>query len=94
PLLPGQQNRTLGFGGVGLMVPVTRAVRVSAQLQGHGRFYDGTALTPLRRAGAPLTLGLEIRTSARGALEFGFQEDPSVNGSPDFSAYFSFRSWR
>ncbi len=92
PLLPDEQNRTIGFGGLGLMIPLTRAVRLAAQLQAHSRFYDGSTLTPLQRAGAPLTLGLEIRTGARGALELGFQEDPSVNGSPDFVAYLSFRS--
>ena len=92
--LPSRQNRTLAFGGLGLMVPVTRAVRISAQLQAHGRLYDGGDVTPLRRPGVPLTLGLEFRTGPRATFEIGFQEDPSVNGSPDFAAYLSLRSWR
>lgn len=92
PVLPQMQNRMIAFGGLGLLFPVTRSMSVSAQLQAHGRLYDGTTLTPLARAGVPLTLGLQFRTGARGAFELGFQEDPSVDGSPDFSAYLSFRA--
>lgn len=89
--LPEMQNREVAFGGIGLLVPVTRAVRLSAQLYAHSRLYDGSELTPLARFGAPLTLGLQFRTGARSSFEIGFQEDPSVNGSPDFSAYVSLR---
>jgi hypothetical protein len=90
--LPGLQNRQVPFGGFGLAIPVTPTIRLAAQLQAHGRLFDGSALTPLARAGAPLTLGLQFRTGARGSFELGFQEDPSVNGSPDFAAYLSIRS--
>ena len=91
-VLPAMQNRELVFAGFGLLVPVTPAVGLTAQLQYHSRLYDGSALSPFARPGMPLTLGLRLRTSARGAFELGFQEDPSVNGSPDFAAYLSFRS--
>ena len=65
---------------------------LTAQIQVHGRLYDGSTLTPLQRAGMPLTLGLQFRTGARSVFELGFQEDPSVNGSPDFVLYLSHRS--
>jgi hypothetical protein len=91
-VLPGMQNREVVFAGVGLLAPFTPNVGLSAQLQFNGRLYDGSALAPLSRPGMPLTLGLRVRTGARGAFELGFQEDPSVGGSPDFSAYLSFRS--
>jgi len=91
-VLAEMQNREVVFGGIGLLAPVTRNVRLTAQLQAHSRLYDGSALTPLSRPGAPLTLGLQFRTGRRGTLELGFQEDPSVNGSPDFVAYISIRS--
>ena len=91
-VLPAMQNRAIAFGGVGIAAPVTRAVRLTAQLQMHGRLYDGSELTPLARGGSPLTLGLQFRTGARGSVELGFQEDPSVNGSPDFAIYLSIRS--
>lgn len=90
-VLPDMQNRELAFGGIGLLIPITRTVRLSAQLYAHSRLYDGSELTPLARIGAPLTLGLQFRTGARGSFEIGFQEDPSVNGSPDFSTYVSLR---
>jgi hypothetical protein len=90
--LPGLQNREVWFGGFGVAVPVTPSVRLTAQLQAHSRLFDDSSLTPLARAGAPLTIGLQFRTSARGSFELGFQEDPSVNGSPDFAVYLSMRS--
>jgi hypothetical protein len=91
-VLPEMQNREVVFGGVGLLAPFTPNVGLTAQLQFNGRLYDGSTLAPLARPGMPLSLGLRVRTGARGAFELGFQEDPSVNGSPDFSAYLSFRS--
>lgn len=91
-VLPEMQNREVAFGGIGLLMPVTRTVRLSAQLYAHSRLYDGSELTPLARIGAPLTLGLQFRTGPRGSVEIGIQEDPSVDGSPDFSAYLSFRA--
>ena len=91
-VLAGMQNREIAFAGVGLLAPVTPAVGLTLQLQYHGRLYDGSELTPLQRPGMPLTLGLRVRTSGRGGFELGFQEDPSVNGSPDFAAYLSYRA--
>ncbi len=90
--LPDLQNRQVVFSGAGLAIPVTPAIRLAMQVQWHERLFEGSALTPLARAGAPLTLGLQFRTSARGSFEIGFQEDPSVNGSPDFAAYLSWRA--
>jgi hypothetical protein len=90
-VLPDMQNHEVAFGGIGLLMPVTRTVRLSAQLYAHSRLYDGSELTPLARIAAPLTLGLQFRTGRRGSVEVGFQEDPSVDGSPDFSAYLSLR---
>ncbi len=92
PALAPMQRRELVIGGVGLAIPVTSAVRLTAQVQGHGRLFDGSELSSLARPGMPLTIGLQFRTSARGSFEIGFQEDPSVNGSPDFAAYLSMRS--
>ncbi len=91
-VLPDLQNRQIAFGGFGLIAPLTRTVRLTAQLQAHSRLYKDSELTPLARVGAPLTLGLQFRTGTRSALELGFQEDPSVNGSPDFAVYLSYRS--
>jgi len=92
PVLPAMQNRSIAFGGLGIAAPVTRSVRLTAQLQMHGRLYGGSELSPLARNGSPLTLGLQFRTRSRGSIELGFQEDPSVNGSPDFAVYLSIRS--
>ncbi len=90
-VLGDQQNRGVPFGGAGLLLPLTDDVRIHAQIQLHGRLYKGSSLSPLERIGAPLTLGLNIRASKRVELDLGFQEDPSVNASPDFDAYLSLR---
>lgn len=87
------QNTEVVFGGIGLLAPLSRYVRLSLQLQAHGRLYDDSELSPLARAGLPLTVGLNIGSGRRGALDLGFQEDPSVNGSPDFAAFASL-TWR
>jgi len=92
PALAQMQRREVVFGGVGLAIPVTNTVRLALQVQGHGRLFDGSGMTPLERPGMPLSVGLQFRTSARGSFEIGFQEDPSVNGSPDFAAYLTLRS--
>ena len=81
------QNRAVFFGGVGLLAPLSQRVRLTGQLQLHSRLYDDSQLTPLERFGAPLTLGLQFLAGSRGVIELGFQEDPSVNASPDFSVY-------
>jgi len=91
-VLRPMQNTAIAFGGVGVFAPVTATVGLTAQLNVHGRLYDGSALSPLERAGMPLSLGLRLRAGASGVVELGFQEDPSVNGSPDFALYLSFRS--
>ena len=92
-LFRSQMNRALPFGGVALLLPLSDAVRILAQVQLHGRLYKDSSLSPLTRIGAPLTLGLNIRASPRIQLDVGFQEDPSVNASPDFNAYLSLR-WK
>ena len=86
------QNTGVPFGGLGLLVPVTESVRLSAQIQANGHLYEGSELSPLAKAGAPLTLGLQFRTGPRSTLDLGFQEDPSVGGSPDFAVYLAFKS--
>jgi hypothetical protein len=91
-VLPELQNREVWFGGLGVLAPLTRSVRLLLQVNAHTRLYDGSALTPLARSGAPLTIGLQFRTGHNGVLEIGFQEDPSVNGSPDFAFYVSLAS--
>lgn len=89
-VLPALQKRDAWFGGLGLLAPVTDGARLHLQLYGHTRLYDGSELSPLARAGAPLTIGLQLgRRPERAAFELGFQEDPSVNASPDFAAYLS-----
>lgn len=89
-VLPRMQQREIGFGGIGLSAPLTRRLRATAQLHAHTPLYDGSALNPLARAGMPLTLGLQLRTGPRATLGLGFQEDPSVDASPDFGAYATF----
>jgi hypothetical protein len=91
-VLEPMQNRVVGFAGFGLSGPLTRRSSLSLQLQQNTRLYDGSALTPLARPGMPLTIALRVRMSSHSALEFGFQEDPSVNGSPDFAAFISYRA--
>ena len=88
-VLPDQQNTGIVFGGIGLAVPLTRRLTATAQLNAHGPLYDDSPLdlNSLTRPGAPLTLGLRLRTGARGSIELGFQEDPAVNASPDFALY-------
>jgi len=87
------QNTEVAFGGIGLLAPLSQYVRLSVQLQAHGRLYDDSDLTPLARAGLPLTVALSFGRGNRGSLDLGFQEDPSVNGSPDFAAFASL-TWR
>lgn len=81
------QNQEVWFGGIGLLAPLSDGVRLSLQLNGHTRLYDGSELSPLARDGLPLTVGLQFLVGTGGVLDIGFQEDPSVNGSPDFVAY-------
>lgn len=81
-VLPQQQNEKVFFGGAGLLMPFIAGTRLHAQLQGHTRLYDDSALPGLSRPGVPLTLGLRF-----GDVEIGFQEDLSVNASPDFAVY-------
>jgi hypothetical protein len=88
-VLPTMQNEEVWFGGIGLLAPVTQRVRLLLQVNAHTRLYHGSDLAPLARPGAPLTIGLQFRTGSDGVLEIGFQEDPSVNASPDFAFYFS-----
>lgn len=83
------QNREVFFGGFGLIAPLSQRVRLTGQVQLHSRLYDDSRLPPLERIGAPLTLGLQFRPGAHGVIELGFQEDPSVYASPDFSVYLS-----
>ncbi len=88
-VLPDMQNREVVFGGVGLTTPFpfTDRVRILAQVYGNSRLYDGGGVSPLSRAGVPLTLGLQLRTGPASRFEFGFLEDLGVNASPDFTAY-------
>lgn len=88
-VLGNQQERQVPFGGAALLLPITDDVRVLAQMQLHGHLYKDSPLSPFQRVGAPLTLGLNIRASKSVYLDLGFQEDPSVNASPDFDAYLS-----
>jgi len=91
-VLTALQNQEVLFGGIGLLAPITREVRLLMQLNANGRLYEGGELSPLARHGLPLTLGLQFRTSRQGRFDIGFQEDPSVNGSPDFAFYVSLAS--
>ena len=91
-VLTSMQNQEVWFGGIGLLAPVTQRVRLLLQVNAHTRLYDGSELTPLQRPGAPLTIGLQIQTGSDGVIEIGFQEDPSVNASPDFAFYVSMGS--
>lgn len=88
-VLGNMQNRQIPFGGAAVLLPITDDVRILAQLQVHGHLYKGSTLSPFERIGAPLTLGLNIRASKSIYVDLGFQEDPSVNASPDFDAYLS-----
>jgi hypothetical protein len=86
-ILPAQQKREVYFGGIGLLAPLTQTTRLVAQVQGHTRLYGDSEVSPLRRRGVPLTVGLQFATGGGGTIDIGFQEDLSVNGSPDFVAY-------
>lgn len=91
-VLTALQNREVWFGGLGVLAPLTQGTRLLVQVNAHTRLYDGSELTALARPGAPLTVGLQFRTGPDGVLEIGFQEDPSVNASPDFAFYVSLGS--
>lgn len=86
-LLSDRQERIVPFGGLGLLLPLTGRVRLSAQLQAHGALYRDSDLAPLSRVATPLTLGLQFALTPRLNLDLGFQEDPAVLASPDFGAY-------
>lgn len=91
-VLPEMQNTELAFGGLGLTMPVpfSERVRILIQLYAHSRLYKGSDLTALSRFGLPMTLGLQVRTGRQTRFDLGFQEDLSVNASPDFTAYLAF----
>jgi hypothetical protein len=91
-VLTAMQNQEVWFGGVGVLAPLTARVRLLVQANAHTRLYDGSELTALARPGVPLTIGLQIHTGGDGVIELGFQEDPSVNASPDFAFYVSLGS--
>lgn len=88
-VLTALQNREVLFGGIGLLAPLSQNTRLLLQVNAHSRLYDGSELTPLARPAVPLTVGLQFRTGDEGALDIGFKEDLSVNGSPDFVFYLS-----
>jgi hypothetical protein len=88
-VLPAMQKREAFFGGLGLQAPLFGPLALTAQLNAHTPLFEGSPLPPLGRAAAPLTLGLKYLIHPGSAIELGFQEDPAVNASPDFSAYLS-----
>lgn len=91
-VLADRQNEHVWFGGAGVLAPFLGGARLRVQVQGHARLYEGSELSALSRPGVPLTVGLQFRTRGGGAVELGFQEDLSVNGSPDFAAYIALSS--
>jgi hypothetical protein len=89
----GMQNARLVFGGVGLAAPVTEAVQLVLQVQARGPAFDDSTVSPLFRPAIPMTLGLRARVGRGSALEIGFQEDLSVNASPDLGLYLALRTF-
>lgn len=85
-VLPDQQVRTIPFGALHLQLPVTARVSLQGRVLAHAAPYRGSDLHSLSRPGAPSSLGLRLRTRSAN-FDFGFQEDPAVYASPDFTLY-------
>ncbi len=91
-VLTDQQKRFVPFVAGGLTARITERLILLGQLYGHGPLYGDSALNPFRAA-LQLALGLRYRAAPQLDIDVGFQEDPVVAASPDFSFHLAL-SWR
>lgn len=89
-VLPEQQRQWLLLGGGGMAWQAWPALRLIAQLNWHTPLYEDVEEDALKRPGIQLGIGGAIRLGARSELMLGFQEDPAVASSPDFSLHLAF----
>lgn len=81
-VLPDQQRRWVGFGGIGASWPASSTVALKAQIDAHTAFYR-SELAPLSSPAAQLQLGGTWSVSRNNAIDFAVSEDIVVNTSPD-----------
>lgn len=91
-VLADQQQRFVPIGAAGLAARITERVFILGQLYAHGALIEDSELDPFRAA-LQLSLGLRYRIAPDFDIDIGFQEDPIVAASPDFSFHFAL-SWR
>ena len=92
-VLNGQQRRVLALGGAGAGFRLTPAWSLLLQTYAHSPLYKESSLEPLRRAGLQLAFGGRYQVTRLTAITLGFEEDPVVASSPDFSIHADLR-WR
>ena len=88
-VLREHQRRWVALGGAGLGWQAWPALRFLVQLNAHSALYENVEDDILRRAGLQLGIGAAIRLSPVSEFQIGFQEDPIVASSPDFSLHFA-----
>lgn len=81
-IVPRDQERTAGFGHVGLGLPLSRRFTLLAQLDGHTTLID-TGLDQVSGAALQGTVGLRFRGERRFWGDFSLSEDLIGNSSPD-----------
>lgn len=86
-VLAGKQRNWVAFGGAGLAWQTWPRLRLIAQLNAHSPLYQEVDEDALSRPGLQLALGAAVRLGAGSELLLGFQEDPVVAASPDFSLH-------
>ncbi len=86
-VLSDEQEKLVGFGGVGAGYRVFRPLSLIAQFYAHTPLYSETGLDALKRPGGQLSFGGRWRFDAHTAVDLGFQEDLITNSSPDFSIH-------
>jgi hypothetical protein len=86
-VLTDQQRQFVGLVGAGAGFRLFRPFALMAQLYGHTPLYSGSAIGALTRDGLQIAFGGRYDFGARTQVNLGFQEDLSVNTSPDFSIH-------
>lgn len=91
-LIPQQQRRVIGFGGLGLRARLYNSLHIYTQFYLHSPLYSDSDTDALSRPGLPTAFGLNWNLSDDLVFDLAFQEDLSVSASPDFSLRFGLRS--
>lgn len=85
--LGAQQHAAVGLAGAGVGFRLTPPFALLMQVYGHTPLYKDSSIDALRRGGLQLAFGAGYQLTPSLALTLGFQEDPIVASSPDFSIH-------